>query len=97
MCRNHGGRQLDQGVGSIDVLPEVVEAVGRRARILVDGGINHCTDVVKALVHLAGNLNPLEPGSGDKGFPFHGPFEWLCHGGIEVGDETLDPLLEMVL
>ena len=34
---NHGGRQLDQGVGSIDVLPEVVEAVGGRARIIVDG------------------------------------------------------------
>jgi hypothetical protein len=31
---NHGGRQLDQGVGSIDVLPEVVEAVGGRARVM---------------------------------------------------------------
>jgi isopentenyl diphosphate isomerase/L-lactate dehydrogenase-like FMN-dependent dehydrogenase len=47
---NHGGRQLDQGVGSIDVLPEVVEAVGGRARILVDGGISRGTDVVKALI-----------------------------------------------
>src|SRR5690242_7970442 len=46
---NHGGRQLDQGVGSIDVLPEVVDAVGGRARILVDGGISRGTDVVKAL------------------------------------------------
>jgi isopentenyl diphosphate isomerase/L-lactate dehydrogenase-like FMN-dependent dehydrogenase len=46
---NHGGRQLDQGVGSIDVLPEVVEAVGGRARIIVDGGISRGTDVVKAL------------------------------------------------
>ena len=35
---NHGGRQLDQGVGSIEVLPEVVEAVGGRARVMVDGG-----------------------------------------------------------
>ena len=32
---NHGGRQLDQGVGSIDVLPEVVEAVGGRAHRMV--------------------------------------------------------------
>jgi len=47
---NHGGRQLDQGVGSIDVLPEVVEAVAGRARIMVDGGIYRGTDVVKALV-----------------------------------------------
>ena len=47
---NHGGRQLDQGVGSIDVLPEVVEAVGGRARIIIDGGFNRGTDVVKALI-----------------------------------------------
>ena len=47
---NHGGRQLDQGVGSIDVLPEVVEAVGGRARIMVDGSITRGTDVVKAIV-----------------------------------------------
>lgn len=47
---NHGGRQLDQGVGSVDVLPEVVEAVGGRARIMVDGGISRGTDVVKAII-----------------------------------------------
>ena len=49
------------------------------------------------LVRPAANLNPLEPVSGDKGFPLHGPAEWLRHGGIEIGDEALDPLLEMVL
>ena len=47
---NHGGRQLDQGVGSVDVLPEVVEAVGGRARIIVDGGISRGTDVIKSLI-----------------------------------------------
>jgi isopentenyl diphosphate isomerase/L-lactate dehydrogenase-like FMN-dependent dehydrogenase len=47
---NHGGRELDQGVGSIDVLPEVVEAVGGRALVTVDGGIYRGTDVVKALI-----------------------------------------------
>jgi glycolate oxidase len=46
---NHGGRQLDQGVGSIEVLPEVVEAVGGRARVIVDGSITRGTDVVKAI------------------------------------------------
>lgn len=46
---NHGGRQLDHAQGSIDVLPEVVQAVGDRAEILVDGGILRGTDVVKAL------------------------------------------------
>ena len=47
---NHGGRQLDQGVGSIEVLPEVVEAVKGRAKIMVDGSITRGTDVVKALI-----------------------------------------------
>ena len=47
---NHGGRQLDQGIGSIDVLPEIVEAVGGRAKVFVDGSITRGTDVVKALI-----------------------------------------------
>jgi glycolate oxidase len=47
---NHGGRQLDHGLGAIDVLPEIVEAVGGRARIIVDGGISRGTDVVKAII-----------------------------------------------
>ena len=46
---NHGGRQLDHGQGSIEVLPEVVEAVGGRAEVLVDGGILRGTDVIKAV------------------------------------------------
>ena len=46
---NHGGRQLDQGRGSTDVLPEVVKAVAGRARIIVDGAFQRGTDVVKAI------------------------------------------------
>jgi glycolate oxidase len=46
---NHGGRQLDHGQGSIEVLPEVVNAVAGRAEVLVDGGILRGTDVVKAV------------------------------------------------
>ncbi len=46
---NHGGRQLDHGRGSMDVLPEVVEAVGGRARILIDGSICRGSDIVKAI------------------------------------------------
>ena len=46
---NHGGRQLDHGRGSIDVLPEVVEAVDGKASVLVDGAIMRGTDVIKAL------------------------------------------------
>jgi len=46
---NHGGRQLDGVVASIQALPEVVAAVGGRAEILIDGGIRRGSDVVKAL------------------------------------------------
>lgn len=46
---NHGGRQLDTGRGSVEVLPEVVQAVGGRAKVWVDGGFSRGTDVVKAL------------------------------------------------
>ena len=46
---NHGGRQLDHGRGSMDVLPEVVEAVAGRAKILVDGAFCRGTDIVKAI------------------------------------------------
>ena len=46
---NHGGRQLDHGRGSIEVLPEVVEAVNGRATIVIDGGFYRGTDIVKAI------------------------------------------------
>ena len=46
---NHGGRQLDHGRGTMEVLPEVVDAVAGKARIIVDGGITRGTDVVKAI------------------------------------------------
>jgi glycolate oxidase len=46
---NHGGRQLDHGRGSIDVLPEVVDAVAGHAKIMIDGGFYRGTDIVKAI------------------------------------------------
>ncbi len=46
---NHGGRQLDHGLGSIAVLPQIVAAVAGRAEVWVDGGFMRGTDVVKAL------------------------------------------------
>lgn len=46
---NHGGRQLDRSPAAIDVLDEVVEAVGGRAEIYLDGGVRRGTDVVTAL------------------------------------------------
>jgi isopentenyl diphosphate isomerase/L-lactate dehydrogenase-like FMN-dependent dehydrogenase len=46
---NHGGRQLDAVLSGADALPEVVEAVGDRLDVLVDGGIRRGGDVLKAL------------------------------------------------
>ena len=46
---NHGGRQLDGSPASLDVLPEVLEMVGGRIPVLVDGGVRRGTDIVKAL------------------------------------------------
>jgi 4-hydroxymandelate oxidase len=46
---NHGGRQLDGVAASLDALPEVVEAIGERVEVLVDGGVRRGADVLKAL------------------------------------------------
>ena len=46
---NHGGRQLDAAIASLDALPAVVEAVNGRGPILFDGGIRRGTDVLMAL------------------------------------------------
>lgn len=46
---NHGGRQLDHGLGSAAVLPEIVAAVAGRAEVWVDGGFMRGSDVVKAI------------------------------------------------
>lgn len=46
---NHGARQLDGVPAPIEVLPEIVEAVGGRVEIIIDGGIKQGTDVLKAL------------------------------------------------
>jgi isopentenyl diphosphate isomerase/L-lactate dehydrogenase-like FMN-dependent dehydrogenase len=46
---NHGGRQIDHGLGSMDTLPEIVQAVQGKARIIVDGGVQRGTDILKAV------------------------------------------------
>ena len=46
---NHGGRQLDGCITSLVALPEIADAVGDRAEVLLDGGVRRGTDVVKAL------------------------------------------------
>ena len=46
---NHGGRQLDTAPATCDVLPHIVDAVGDRCEIYVDGGIRRGSDVIKAI------------------------------------------------
>lgn len=46
---NHGGRQLDCVAASLRALPEVVDAVGDRAVVLMDGGVRRGSDIAKAI------------------------------------------------
>lgn len=46
---NHGGRQLDDAIASIDALPRIADAVDGRVEVYVDGGIRRGTDVMKAI------------------------------------------------
>jgi len=46
---NHGGRQGDHGLGTLDTLPEIVEAVGGKARVIMDGGVQRGSDILKAV------------------------------------------------
>lgn len=49
MISNHGGRQLPHEVSALDALPGVVAAVGRKADVILDGGVRHPSDVLIAL------------------------------------------------
>ena len=46
---NHGGRQLDTVLTAVDALPPVLEAIGDRLEVLLDGGVRRGTDILKAL------------------------------------------------
>ncbi len=46
---NHGGRQLDSCVSSIEALPEIADAVGNQITIIIDGGFRRGTDILKAM------------------------------------------------
>ena len=66
---NHGGRQLDYGLGGLKVLPEIVNAINGKSKIFFDGGIMRGTDVVKAMALGAdivgiGRLQGLAAGAG---------------------------------
>ena len=46
---NHGGHSLEGSTGSMEILPEIVDAVGGRTEVYMDGGVRRGADVVKAL------------------------------------------------
>jgi len=84
---NHGGRQVDGGVASLDALPAVVEAVAGRVLVLFDGGIRRGADVLKALA------------LGAKAVLVGRPYCWgLATGGEEgVRDVLLNLLADFEL
>jgi 4-hydroxymandelate oxidase len=80
---NHGGRQLDTSIPTIRALPEVAEAVGDRAVVMVDGGIQRGTDVVKALA------------LGAKAVQIGRPTLWGLAVGGQAGVERVLELLKL--
>lgn len=82
---NHGGRQLDYAIASLDALPEVVQAVGRDVPVLMDGGVRRGTDVLKALC------------LGAKGVLIGRPFLYaLAVGGVDGVSRMLQMLREEI-
>jgi isopentenyl diphosphate isomerase/L-lactate dehydrogenase-like FMN-dependent dehydrogenase len=78
---NHGGRQLDHGRGTLDILPEVVATVAGRAKVIVDGGFCRGTDVVKA-VALGADLVGLG--------------RLYCYGLAAAGEEGVHKVLALL-
>jgi glycolate oxidase len=78
---NHGGRQLDHGRGSFEVLPEIVDAVRGRASIMVDGGFCRGTDIVKAIA---------------AGADLVGLGRMQCYGLAAGGEAGLVRMLELI-
>lgn len=79
---NHGGRQLDHGQGTLEILPEVVAAVNGHAEVMIDGGFVRGTDVLKAVA-----LGATAVGIGKLQ-------AWALAAGGEAGMTRLLDLLE---
>jgi isopentenyl diphosphate isomerase/L-lactate dehydrogenase-like FMN-dependent dehydrogenase len=82
---NHGGRQLDCVLPSVDALPEVVEAVAGRGAVLMDGGVRRGTDVLVALALGAEAVLVGRP-----------PLWGLAVGGAEGAQRVLELLRDEV-
>jgi isopentenyl diphosphate isomerase/L-lactate dehydrogenase-like FMN-dependent dehydrogenase len=70
---NHGGRQLDQVQASLDALPEIVETVGGKAEVYLDGGVRRGSDILIALA------------TGAKAVGLGRPVLWALAAGGETG------------
>jgi 4-hydroxymandelate oxidase len=81
----HGGRQLDRAVTSVDVLADVVDAVGGRCEVWADGGIRRGLDVVTALA------------LGATGVLVGRPFYWALAAGGQAGVERAAAVLRAEL
>ncbi len=69
---NHGGRNLDAAAATLDMLPPILDAVGAKATVMVDGGVRRGSDIVKALALgarsvLIGRPHPLRAGDRRRG------------------------------
>jgi isopentenyl diphosphate isomerase/L-lactate dehydrogenase-like FMN-dependent dehydrogenase len=82
---NHGGRRLDGMPASIDMLPDIVEAVAGRAEVYMDGGIRRGTDVLKALA------------LGAKAVLIGRPYAWALGADGEAGVKKVIELLRAEL
>jgi isopentenyl diphosphate isomerase/L-lactate dehydrogenase-like FMN-dependent dehydrogenase len=80
-CSNHGGRQLDHGRGSAEVLPEIVEAVAGRAKIAVDGSFSRGSDIVKAIC---------------MGADWVGLGRLYCYGLAAAGADGIERVIELL-
>ncbi len=78
---NHGGRQLDHGLGAIELLPDIVQAVAGRARVMVDGGFCRGTDIVKAIA-----LGAATVGIG----------RLMCYGLAAAGEAGIARVIELL-
>jgi 4-hydroxymandelate oxidase len=82
---NHGGRQLDAAPATLDLLPGIVEEVGGRAEVFLDGGVQRAADVVIALA------------LGARGVGIGRPVLWALAAGGESGVDRYLALLQAEL
>lgn len=83
---NHGGRQLDSGLASLDMLPAIAAAVGPQIEVFFDGGIRRGSDIAKALA------------LGAKGVLLgRAPLYGVCAGGEDGATRAIDILRDELI